>query len=67
MTLVNITLDANFLIAIVSLLVMAKAKRKTNKKTCSTAGRNLKKHRSSSAGKHLGGPCKSRAKGTKKK
>jgi hypothetical protein len=46
---------------------MAKAKRKTNKKTCSTAGRNLKKHRSSRAGKHLGGPCKSRAKASKKK
>eukprot|EP00962_Isochrysis_galbana_P025144 scaffold7729_cov120-Isochrysis_galbana.AAC.9 len=47
---------------------MAKAKtaRKTNRKTCSTAGRGLKKNRSSSAGRHLGGPCKKRAAKKKK-
>jgi hypothetical protein len=45
---------------------MAKAARKTNKKTCSNAGSRLKKHRSSRAGKHLGGPCKKRAKGKKR-
>jgi hypothetical protein len=45
---------------------MAKAARKTNKKICSNAGSRLNKHRSSRAGKHLGGACKKRAKAKKK-
>jgi hypothetical protein len=46
---------------------MAKAARKTNKKTCSKAGSRQSRFGSSRAGKHLGGPCKKRAKGKKKR
>jgi hypothetical protein len=45
---------------------MAKASRKTTKKTCSKAGSRLTTYRSLRAGKHLGGYCKKRAKGKKR-
>jgi tRNA(Glu) U13 pseudouridine synthase TruD len=46
---------------------MAKAVRKTKKKTCPNYGSGLNRFGSSRAWKHLGGPCKKRAKGKKKR
>ena len=41
--------------------------KRASKKNCSSAGRRLKTTRSSHAGKHLGGPCKRKAKSKKKR